>query len=424
MQKEHTYWVNPDGALKVRIDSIHEMNEGGLGTDPTRTCQHRILREIEAAGDVEAWADVSCVVEDGTRLRFRATAYYPATSGNAERSRRPVFLHLRRTAKGMRFEAFPDLLGLHIPRKAVPEDATDPASQEPFDEAVLAQAKVWRARMTQQAARLKAAGLHRGQIAVRCHLPGTVEVQGFARDEATGALHAVFRFEAVERELMALFAKKGLFERYAQSGWDPFHRGLMPADVEALRKALYPPTGALAASVSEPLRPLFDYEQEVREAKAAWPALQKTLGIDDASMIRVNAPELDGTDATFAKRLQALEQDLAGQDVMEEEQEEGWRIQRVAKMVDLLATSAPADPALRKRLVAARRKTISLLEPLLYPLRRSGTEAASTWSAEQRAAIQALSRLGGDGHVAGASGVPSVAQGLHAGRWADAGRAL
>ncbi len=287
-----TYTLNPDGSGKVELDAlmqsalgmsdVFEGKSNPFEDDPDELAKKVAGKILAKSKGVAAWKDVSTGIADDGRVSFKGTAYFPDLA-EVEISGDPFPTSLLKP-KLTREDDARLVLGLQVgdikeelTGEPEAEGPTEPEKEPTEEEVTLGVKKGKIAYQTIKPIATAFLSTMRTEIVVR--LPGEAEeVSNFKRDE-DGALRLVFdgpRLLGVLDELAETDASK----------WYEFAIKLKEEkrpDKEMLwhlNELVFGEKGAVRAVVAGEVKPLFDYEAEVAEARSDHDGLLEELGAD------------------------------------------------------------------------------------------------------------------------------------------------
>lgn len=302
VEGEQTFTLNPDGSGKVRIDVVMAPPAEFVGGPPKKepptveAARLQSLGVLLKAQGVAAWKDVAASFAPDGRFKFAGTAYF-------DKLERLDFPNLG-PLLGTQLALTPDKGGGLVLAKRPPRGpgAGPPAPEAPSlfggpgRKAAADLAKLTDAdldgyilvdRIQYQASRpMFLAFFAKGKVRSTYVVPGKAgETTGFKADggslvreidgdKAIAGLDAFF--SRPDAALRPVYRKAGGLEEAAAAAF-----GAIPD--EACRAAIPAPGGAL-----------FDYAAEVAAARAAYPALRKTLGVPDSFWIPDGGPPPKG----------------------------------------------------------------------------------------------------------------------------------
>jgi hypothetical protein len=271
--------LNPDGSGKAVIEvAVADMSMMMAPPDPSAPDPELALKQfakgvLDKGEGVETWSDVSFGRTEDGRMRFKGTAYFKDFSQMKTQSGAAESVTFAKDDKGGM------VLAMHRKGEAPPEAGAPPAAPPVPLTPEAAEARIKTERMKYQQMRpMLEMMLGKMKVEMAFRLPGAVaEVSGFQKAPDGTVQFAMdgAKFLQVMDELMADEAqlKQALQSGEGVSGGGPKMERLV---MEKLFGSADPPR----ARVIGDLRPLFDYEAEVKAAKDAYPAMIERLGLD------------------------------------------------------------------------------------------------------------------------------------------------
>jgi hypothetical protein len=275
IEMTQTITLNPDGRGKVKIDTLMA-SDLNFNVAPDFPAKENTLDEKKHAATVKfltkrmgisAWKDVSVKWAPDGRLHFIATAYFDQLSDLTD----------PKTDAPMSFQADREKNGsLKITTRKKP---ADPNKKPPSDPATMSDKElddyVLQERVNYQRTKpILVAFLADLKLTTVFRLPGkAVDIKGFKKEsdkvvsyklDGNEVLAAIKKFMAQDNAALKKFMKDNksgeLLEKISVPGFE--------ADASVI--------------VQDPGKDQFDYDREVKEARAAYPALRKKLGLDDS----------------------------------------------------------------------------------------------------------------------------------------------
>ncbi len=267
VETKQDYAINPDGSGKVDFSLVFIPGQIGRLEDPQLVLLRSVREVLETSRGVEAWKDVTFEHRRDGRIWFKGTAYFPRLAG--------LKLHLMKQGGLVWHASSPDGPYLELRDPNPPTGIARPV-RDMTDEAVAAEVAAQRAAWAQKKT-LMAPYIASFDIQVSCRLPGRVgTVSGF---EITGRdrVRIAFDGEAMFRAMDALVADDAFMERAVRAGENVLQAG--PGVSRIINQRVFGLEGPATAEVEGHPEPVFNYAAEVKEAKAAEPAMRKRLGL-------------------------------------------------------------------------------------------------------------------------------------------------
>jgi len=278
--------LNPDGSGKTRVEIVmadlpFAMTPQKDPPDPQATAKRFAKSVLEKSEGVVTWADAAVERTEDNRSRFTGTAYFGDFAAmNLQQAGKMKGLTLKKTSDGgylLRLQP-QQQTGMKAADSASDtskeEEATpDPSlSEEQMQQRLAAERAKW-----QQMKPMMAMTLGKMKMAATFHLPGNlVEVKGF---EKTGDGGVRFVFDGAR--MLKVMDKLMTDDDYVRENMMAGKGGMgQPPMGEEVLKQLFGTTGPLVARTKGPAKDQFDYQAEVKAAKAAYPAMIKKLGLD------------------------------------------------------------------------------------------------------------------------------------------------
>jgi hypothetical protein len=294
VEGEVAYTINPDGSARVKIDVITGMplNPFGAGDVGAKKPEEeslddmrgRAIRSTLESPGVAAWKDVSAEFLPNGKLQFRGTAYLKKVEdfqvqgggipliGPALRFERANEGPLKLVAMG----GGPDGIGSSRRKPKSPEEIKKMTDDELDRQILLDLIDL------QSSKPLVTAFLADAKLKTTYVLPGEVTAsEGFARDGQTAS------FTLDGPRVLASFTKALNQDRAA---WRKVYReAATPAAIQA---AIFDfPIESASITVAKPTGAQFDFDKEVKAARAAYPELRKKFGFgEDLKLPMGDAP--------------------------------------------------------------------------------------------------------------------------------------
>ena len=283
VEGEVAYTVNPDGSARVKIDVISGMPLNPLGADSGARkpeeesiddLRRRAVRATLESPGVAAWKDVSAEFLPNGKLQFKGTAYLKRLEGfQAQGGGIPVLgpsLRVERAEGGsLKLVAMgggQDGIGSSKRKPKTPEEIKKMTDEELDRHILLDLIEL------QSGKPLITLFLADTKLKTTYVLPGEVTAsEGFARDGQKAS------FTLDGSRVLASFAKALNQDRAA---WRKLYReAATPAAIQA---AIFDfPIESASITVAKPTGPQFDFDKEVKEARAAYPDLRKKFGFGE-----------------------------------------------------------------------------------------------------------------------------------------------
>ncbi len=279
------YTVNPDGSAKVRMDVTTvappmltaplDPNSPQVGEESLDDKLRNAIRGTLESPTVVAWKDVSAKFLPNGKLKFTGTAYLRQVSDFNKKGSFPLLSpphSLERTPDGaMKLTRKADTNGngevKSGKRKPKTPEQIKKLTDEQLDDEILRELIDLQSGKSVLAAVLTDCKLKTAFV-----LPGEpTQVTGFARDGRTVSW-------VLDGSKILANLDKALSEDRAT--WRKWYRD--PAGPNILKNVVFGDAGVDGTvTVAKPGEPLFDFDKEVKEARAAYPALRKKLGFGE-----------------------------------------------------------------------------------------------------------------------------------------------
>jgi hypothetical protein len=260
LETSQVFTLNPDGSGKVAFDIRRQPTTQGMGETDAPEPAVQALRELEGymrrGEGVEAWSDlVHEVMADG-RIRFAGVAYFRDFNKMGQEG-----------AKVIKREDG----GLDVQWRLVPEREANPTSKPTLsDEEVAERMRGERSEFAKDREDYRTL-----RMEVVLVLPSALEqVRGFQKtgENTVRLLVEGKDFIAAAEKIMKDDALLGQIVRDEEIGQKMLIKNLFNVD-EPL----------MTASTRKDAKALFDYDAEVRKAKAGEPEMFKKLGVESPS---------------------------------------------------------------------------------------------------------------------------------------------
>jgi hypothetical protein len=288
-----TITLNPDGRGKMKLDIItaaydfnFDFTPDGKGAKKKKSLdeikREAVVKFLGEAPGVTAFKDIKATWMRDGKLHVTATAYFDRLEDLDKADNAPKQPGMSDPASSFRCSFKTDLskkgaMRITARNKGVSEvkpidDADGPAdlskmTDKELDEYLLAQ------RVEYQKLRpLMEMMFNDLKITVVLHVPGdVVEAKGFKKD-GKHTVSQVFEGKTI----------LGVFKKFVMMDAAEVKKVMATRNEKDLMSLLGPLAayGEPDVSVQNLGGPLFDYDKEVREARAAYPALRKALGLD------------------------------------------------------------------------------------------------------------------------------------------------
>jgi hypothetical protein len=281
VEGEVAYSVNPDGSAKVKIDVVTGMPFNPLGPNGAKKpdpespddVRRRAIRSTLESPGVAAWKDVSAEFLPNGKLKFAATAYVKSLEAFDTKGGIPIVgptLRFERAEGGLlRLVATKDGQDGLGPSQRKPKspDEIKKMSDDELDRHILLDLIDLQATKPLVTAFLTDAKLKTTYI-----LPGEVtETIGFERRGQT-ASHNLDGSKCLAAFNKALNQDKAAWRKLYREAPTP----------GAIQAAIFDfPVETASITVAKPGTALFDFEKEVKEARASYPELRKKFGFGD-----------------------------------------------------------------------------------------------------------------------------------------------
>jgi hypothetical protein len=282
VEGEVTYTVNPDGSARVTVDVVSamppELFGGNMGAkkpeeETLDDARRRAIRPTLESPDVAAWKDVSAEFLPNGRLKFVGTAYVKKLEDFDTKGGLPLLSPSMRAGRGadgslklVTRDAGEVGVGPSR-RKPKTRDEIAKMTDEELDRHILLDL------IDLQAGKpLVTALLADAKVKTTYVMPGDVTAaEGFAREGRRASL-------ALDGNAVLASFKKVLDQDRA--AWRKIYRdAATPAAVQAAIFGF--PVESASVTVAKPGDAQFDFDKEVKEARAAYPELRKKFGFGE-----------------------------------------------------------------------------------------------------------------------------------------------
>ena len=283
VEGEATYTVNPDGSAKVKIDVVSVVPPplvGGIEPNAKKPeeetlddIRRRAIRSTLEMPGVAAWKDVSADFLPNGKLKFSGTAFVKRLENFDSTGGIPLLTPTLKTERG------PDG-SLKLVSKQNGKDGSFSSKRKPktpeeikkMSDAELDQYILRDLIDFQSGKPLLTAFLADMKMKATFLLPGDVTAAtGFEKDGRKASF-------ALDGNKILANTNKALAQD--QAAWRKLYREA--PSVDAIQAAVFGfPGDDWSVTVAKPGEPQFDFDKEVKEARAAYPELRKKLGFGD-----------------------------------------------------------------------------------------------------------------------------------------------
>ena len=273
--------LNPDGSGKLVIDSFvsTEMISmaagmgGGKAPPDANTLPKKAAADMVAKSKgVDAWSDVTYELAKDGRIHVAGTAFFPDYTklklegpGGAEfkwtKDGKDMVLEVEN--KGMSPDG-----GAAGDANAAPPPAL---SDKEVEDALTKKRQEWQMSKAMMGQLLGSLKLETAFV-----LPGKV-AEVSVLEKTDQGVRMVMDGKKMLEAIDKVMADDKIMKEAIKAGKDPTKSD---AAVQAMQETMFGKKGPMRAKVSGDLKPLFDYKAEMGKAKAAQPAMMKTLGIE------------------------------------------------------------------------------------------------------------------------------------------------
>lgn len=300
VEGEQTYTLNPDGTGKVKFDVTLPAPVDPVGGGPKKggreetpdSLRRKAAKQLLETPQVDAWKDVTLAFTPDGRLKLAGTAYF--RNAAAFEIRNTAFLNpefaldrqpdgslaLARRKKPVNSAPGVDLTP-DKPRKTHDEIAK--LTDKELDDLIL------RDRIEYQSSKgLIIAMFTDLKLKTVFVLPGDVKPGKGFKAEGKNSVSYTLDGDRLLGGMKKFFAQDDAALRKAYRA-NPGGIGVETV----LRDLAGIPDDDVKMPVGKAAGPLFDYEKEVKEARAAYPALREKLGVDDLKLPEGSDPKAD-----------------------------------------------------------------------------------------------------------------------------------
>lgn len=260
---EQIFTLNPDGSGKVEVKTVFHNKMLLVSNSGKSTPQEKLVSTIasllEESKGIEAWKDVTYRIEKNDRVYFQATAYFNDINQLELHNTGVIDVALNPNAQGRLFLQ----LG-----KIKKEQTDKPSDSTPLTEQQLHK-KMTKAKNKYQLYIIFLRPLFtKATETMIFYLPSKIlTATGDYQTEPDGAVSYTITGAEILKEVDAIMRDDDRLADIIISGGDP------------LKDAPFPPANFTFEFSTQPL---FDYQQEVAEAQAAYPEIKKKLGMTPA----------------------------------------------------------------------------------------------------------------------------------------------
>ena len=276
VESEETYFLNPDGSGKVRVQFRVPISGGTTRriVDPEELARDQVKKVLSDSKGVEVWSEVTWSNTLEGQLEFSGTAYFPDL--NRFSLHYGISAVNNTTNEGfnldLRDEEWVLSMKLDGPDKRDPPDEPETLSEEEIQRRVNSLRLKYFQKLPMTKMMLD--GL---RVEKRLHLPGDADsLSVFRRMEPSGPLQLVFDGEKL-LEAMRKISEDPAFWRTMARRSDPSNTVRIPfyKVISKLHgRDQYP-----QVTVRAPFRPQFDYEAEVANARKQYHKLYQRLNL-------------------------------------------------------------------------------------------------------------------------------------------------
>jgi hypothetical protein len=281
--------LNPDGSGKVVVEMVFAQHielkapqvSGTVDLDALVMARQIVRMMIDKSPDVDTWGDLALSQADDGSVTFKGTAYFKDFAGYMNKG--PVSVKWAADPKG-------GMVLTIYSRGPRPVEKEDEASGHPAapekpaltDDEIATRAKTAQDEYNQMLRPMMEAVFTKVVMEMTCRLPGTLaEVRGFEKQPDGTVKFAIdgARMLAAADEIMK----------------DPAYLAAAikadkkPTDPSVLLEGALSSMGPFTARVTGEMKPLFDYNAEVKAAREAYPNMIEKLGLDKESGIHVES---------------------------------------------------------------------------------------------------------------------------------------
>ncbi len=280
VEGEMTSFVNPDGSAKVRVEVVTNMPislgspDAKKDDDSIEALRRKALRAMLESPGISAWKDVSADFLPNGRLKFSGTAYVKKLEQFDLKNGAPLLAATHTAERGGdgSLKLVPKMKGGQndlnpMGRKPKSQDELKKMTDAELDKYILRelidiQSSKW----------LFTAMLSDAKLKVTYVLPGNITAAtGFERD----GQKAFYLIDG--NKALASFNKT---LNQDQAAWRKMFRETPNHDALQAQVLGLPMFNA-TVTVGKADKPLFDYDKEVKDARAAYPELRKKFGFGE-----------------------------------------------------------------------------------------------------------------------------------------------
>jgi hypothetical protein len=269
--------LNPDGSGKVVMDTLMASQAMMMmaatskesAPDPNEIARGMACGMVTRSTGIDAWSDVKYeVIKDG-RVHITGTAYFPDYA--KIRIEGPSIMQATWTKadNGMVLEVQMNAKGAGAAKADPPPKALTDKEVEDLLKQKRQEWQVSRPMMGKIFDTLK--------MDTTFLLPGKV-AEASIFEKADGGVRLTIEGKKVMAAMDKVIGDDKLMTEAIRTGKDPVKDG--PGASDAMGEMIFGGKGPIRAKVGGDLKPLFDYQAEVAKAKAAQPAMLKSLGVE------------------------------------------------------------------------------------------------------------------------------------------------
>ena len=275
-ESDQEFTLNPDGSGKVIHEVLFQpvdLSMGDGSQDPQKELKKAVKGILNDSSGVDTWKDVSISRTEDGKLLFKGTAYFSDISklnlklGEVEQTgTNPVW---KKTPSG-------DMV-LELREEDEKEEGKDKAPPAKLTDAEITRKIAEEKAQYQKMKPMLAGILSTMKQKMTFNLPGRKKEVINLKESPNGSLTLTFDGAKMIEVIDAIFSDEAWMTQAIQNKGGIMDEG--PAMDEKTAEALFGQKGPILAVMEGPFKPLFDYKEEVTEAKADYPALLKELGI-------------------------------------------------------------------------------------------------------------------------------------------------